>query len=325
MKTKNNISRREFLKRTAYAAAAVGLVPQVAWSKDHSVHYDPKGLPTRTFGKTGVKIPMITYGTGSRFMKEDTDKGLELLEYALSKGLYYWDTAASYKNVSEYSEERLGRLLKTHRKKVFLATKVQERDAEGAKRTIERSFEKLQTDYIDLYQIHSISGMEDARNLDGVYQVLKDYQRQGAIRFIGFTGHTSAKAMKYVAENYDLDTMLIALNHMQENQNFEERAMPAAAAKNLGVLGMKVIRPRESINRLRPTDLIKYALSLDHVTAANIAMDSKEVIDTNIEIIRNFQKLSESRMNELQAQLRPFFNHENVEWMKPGYVDGLMA
>ncbi len=325
MKPKNTINRREFIKKTAYAAAVAGILPQLAWKQGHSVLYDPKGLPTRTFGKTGVKIPMITYGTGSRFMKEDTDKGLELLEYALSKGLYYWDTAASYKNVNEYSEERLGRLMKTHRKKVFLATKVQERDAEGAKRTIERSFERLNTDYIDLYQIHSISGMEDARNLDGVYQVLKDYQRQGAIRFIGFTGHTSAKAMKYVADNYDLDTMLIALNHMQENQNFEERAMPAAASKNMGILGMKVIRPRESIRTLKATDLIKYALSLDHTTAANIAMDSKEVIDTNIEVIKNFQKLPESRMNELQAQLKPFFNHENVEWMKPGYVDGLMA
>jgi hypothetical protein len=268
---------------------------------------------------------MITYGTGSRFMKEDTDKGLELLEYALNRGLYYWDTAASYKNVNEYSEKRLGRLLKTHRKKVFLATKVRERDAEGAKRTIERSFERLQTDYIDLYQIHSIQDMEDARNLDGVYQVLKDYQRQGAIRFIGFTGHSSAKAMKYVAENYDLDTMLIALNHMQDNQNFEEMAIPAAAAKNMGILGMKVIRPRESVAGLKPTDLIKYALSLDHVKAANIAMDSKEVIDTNIDVIKNFKKLSDSRMNELHAQLRPFFKHHNVDWMKPGYVDGFMA
>ncbi|MFP4620699.1 MAG: aldo/keto reductase [Bacteroidales bacterium] len=325
MKPKNNISRRKFIKSTAFAAAAVGIMPQMAWKTDSSFEYDPKGLPTRTFGKTGVKIPMITYGTGSRFMKEDTDKGLELLEYALNRGLYYWDTAASYKKVSEYSEERLGKLLKTHRKKVFLATKVQERDAEGAKRTIERSFERLQTDYIDLYQIHSISGMEDAGNLDGVYQVLKDYKQQGAIRFIGFTGHTTAKAMKHVAENYDLDTMLIALNHMQENQNFEERAMPAAASKNMGILGMKVIRPRESIRTLKATDLIKYALSLDHVTAANIAMDSKQVIDTNIEIIKNFEKLPESRMNELQAQLRPFFNHQDVEWMKPGYVDGYMA
>jgi predicted aldo/keto reductase-like oxidoreductase len=325
MKPKNSINRREFIKRTAYAAAAFGILPQVAWKTEHSSRFDPKGLPTRTLGKTGVKVPMITYGTGSRFMKEDTDKGLELLEYALNRGLYYWDTAASYKNVNEYSEKRLGRLLKTHRKKVFLATKVRERDAEGAKRTIERSFERLQTDYIDLYQIHSIQDMEDARNLDGVYQVLKDYQRQGAIRFIGFTGHSSAKAMKYVAENYDLDTMLIALNHMQDNQNFEEMAIPAAAAKNMGILGMKVIRPRESVAGLKPTDLIKYALSLDHVKAANIAMDSKEVIDTNIDVIKNFKKLSDSRMNELHAQLRPFFKHHNVDWMKPGYVDGFMA
>ena len=214
---------------------------------------------------------------------------------------------------------------KTKRKQVFLATKVMERDTEGAKRTIERSFERLQTDYIDLYQIHSIKGMEDAKNLHNVYNLLKDYQRQGVIKYIGFTGHTSAKAMKYVAENYELDTMLIALNHMDEDQRFEEQAMPAAAAQNMGILAMKVIRPRESVSGLDPKELIRYALSLKHVKTANIAMDSKEIIDTNIELIKNFKKLPEPKMNELHARLAPFYNHQNLPWMQKDYLDGYLV
>jgi uncharacterized protein len=325
MGTKNNINRREFIKRAAIATAAAGFIPQLSFGKTHSDHFDPRGLPTRTLGKTGVNVPLISFGTGSRFMKEKTDKGLALLEYALSKGLFYWDTAAIYKKVDEYSESRLGELLKTNRKKVFLATKVIDREVEAAKKTIETSFKRLRTDYIDLYQIHSIQQMDDARSIKPVYNLLKDYQRQGAIKHIGFSGHTSAKAMKYVADNYDLETMLISLNHMHKNQPFEEKAIPAAAAKNMGILAMKVIRPREKINGLDPLDLIRYALSLEHVHAANIAMDSKEIIDANIELIKNFKKLPEDKMNELNARLAPFYNHQNLPWMQKNYIDGYLA
>ena len=101
--------------------------------------------------------------------------------------------------------------------------------------------------------------------------------------------------------------------------------MPAAAAKGMGVMCMKVIRPRESVEGLDPLDLIRYALSLEHVHVADIAMDSKEVIDANIDVIKNFKKLSESKMQELHAKLEPFFNHHNVPWMQPGYVDGHFA
>ena len=93
----------------------------------------------------------------------------------------------------------------------------------------------------------------------------------------------------------------------------------------MGILAMKFIRPRENINGLNPLDLIRYALSLEHVHAANIAMDSKEIIDANIELIKNFKKLPEDKMNELHARLAPFYNHQNLPWMQKNYVDGYLA
>jgi len=85
---------------------------------------------------------------------------------------------------------------------------------------------------------------------------------------------------------------------------------------------MKVVRPRETIAGLNPVDLIKYAFSLKDPDVVVIGMDSIDVVKSNLEILRNFKPLSEERMKELAQELTPFYNHENLPWMKPGYTDG---
>ena len=274
-----NLTRRNFIKTTGALTAGAILAPTVACSTSP---FDSKGLPTTILGKTGVRIPLLVFGTGSRFMTATEEAGLELLEFALDKGLYYWDTAAIYKNDNEYSEERLGKILKSRRSEVFLSTKVGERSADEAKKTIETSLKRLQTDYIDLYQLHSITNEDEVRKFgdkDGVLPVLQKYKEEGVIKHIGFTGHTSASAMKLAAEMYDFDTMLIALNHQQKgNEAFEEEPVPYAASKGMGIIAMKVIRPRETVAGLNPDDLVKYALSLKGVTVPVIGMETKEVM-----------------------------------------------
>jgi aryl-alcohol dehydrogenase-like predicted oxidoreductase len=321
---KNDFTRREFIKTTGAATAGIVLTPIVANS---SSAYDSKGLPTTILGKTGVRIPIMVMGLGSRFMGADEDKGLEILETALNSGLYYWDTAADYKNDTQFSEERIGKILKNVRNQVFLSTKVGQRNGEDAKRTVETSLKRLQTDYIDLYQIHSITNEEEVRKFgdkDGVLPVLKKYQEEGVIRHIGFTGHTSASAMKLAAEMYDFDTMLIALNHQQKGKEpFEENPVPFAAGKGMGVLAMKVIRPRETVKGLSPDDLIKYALSLKGVTAAVVGTDSLEVLKKNIATIQSFKPLGDKRMKELRGALDPFYKSKTLPWMQPGYYDGM--
>jgi len=322
---KKDLSRRNFIKTTSAAATAVFLAPVVSCS---SSPFDSKGLPTKILGKTGVRIPPLVFGTGSRFMTATEEYGLELLEFALDKGLYYWDTAAIYKNDNEFSEERLGKILKTRRKEVFLATKVAERQADEVKKSIETSLKRLQTDYIDLLQIHSITNEEEVRKFgdsDGVIPVIQKYRDEGIIKHIGFSGHTDASAMKLAAEMYDFDTMLIALNHQQQGKEpFEEEPIPFAAKKGLGIIGMKVIRPRETVTDLNPDDLVKYALSLKGITVPIIGMETKEVMQKNIDIIKDFKEpLSNEKMKELQVKLDPFFKSKKLPWLQPGYYDGM--
>jgi aryl-alcohol dehydrogenase-like predicted oxidoreductase len=321
-----NISRREFIKDTAQVTAAMTVGSKVIFAQSSS-KYNAKGLPTTVLGKTGVTVPRIAIGTGSRYMAvQDEDKAMEILNHALDNGLYYWDTASTYRRDELYSEQRLGKILKDRRKEVFLATKVQEREPEEAKKIIERSFNRLQTDYIDIFQIHNIQSVDDVKKATekgGVFDILRKYKEQGSIGNIGFTGHTSAEAMKFAAVNFDFDTMLIALNHYQPGkQKFEEEAVPAAAKKGLGVMIIKVIRPRETVQGIESRDLVRYALSLPEVNVAVIGTDSMEVLKANISILKNFKKMDAEEMQKMRMALAPVYRHERLVWMQPGYEDG---
>jgi len=326
---KKNISRRKFVKRTAAATVTLAVIPNFGCKGPYSA-FDAKGLPTRILGNTGCRIPLMAVGAGSRFCSvKDEDMALEILEYALDSGLYYWDTAHDYGNENVISEKRLGKILKHRRKEVFLATKVGSREPDEGRRHIEESLNRLQTDYLDILQIHSIESVEDVNNIGrkgGILDVVRQMRTEGVTKYIGFTGHSSAEAMALAARQYDFDTMLIALNHYNEGEeNFEKMAVPVAAQKGLGIMVIKVIRPRETVKSITPKELIQYALSLKNVHAAVIGIDSIEVLKENIALIKDFKMLDSDKMDNIRISLNPFYRHEGVEWMQPHYRDGFWA
>ena len=164
------MDRRYFLKTCLAAGLAAGNVRAkrvFGMSRQgargiESPNYDAKCFPTRLLGRTGVRVPVIGFGGGSRFCRvEDLEKSLELLNYALDHGLYYWDTAHQYGGKGFKSEERYGLILKYRRCEVFLATKTSERTYDGAMRQLEESLKRLKTDYLDVYQIHAVESMAD--------------------------------------------------------------------------------------------------------------------------------------------------------------------
>lgn len=345
-----NYSRRKFIKGTigtGVFVAGSGLLPSCSifrMSPKSDSAYNAKGLPTVLFGETGVFVPRIVCGFGSRFCNlESDDEAQRLLHYTLDNGLYYWDTAFAYDNTIGVppgksrssrlvtSEERLGSVVKARRNEIFLSTKVTSRDPNVAMRQIETSLKRLQTDHLDQLMIHDVQSMDDVAKLSekgNLIDILHRLKEQGLTRFIGFSGHTEAAAMIAMADRGDFDTMLIAMNHWNAANNPQKRlemAVPAAKAKGMGVIMMKVVRPRETITTLKPTDLIKYALSLKGPDVVVIGLDSIEVVKSNLEILRDFKPMDEAKMKELAQELTPFYNHENLPWMQPGYCDGNYA
>jgi predicted aldo/keto reductase-like oxidoreductase len=326
---KKDITRRDFIKGSMAASVAIaggGLLSSCS-------QYKPKGLATAILGKTGVEIPRIALGLGSRWCAVgDEEKALEILTYALDKGLYYWDTAAIYENKENgaVSEERIGKILKDRRKEVFISTKIMDRDPEVIMQHIERSLKRLQIDQLDMLKVHSVQGGDKLEELKGegkAIEIVHRMKEEGLTKYIGFSGHSEAAALKYMAENYEFDSMLFALNHYNANNNEkrQEMAIPAANAKGMGVMLMKVIRPIENDNSLDPTDMIRYALSIDGVSGTVLGTDSKEVVDANVALLKDFKSMSKDEMDKLTARLTPFFNHQGTPWMEPGYCDGNWA
>ncbi len=129
--------------------------------------------------------------------------------------------------------------------------------------------------------------------------------------------------MTAMAERHDLDAMLIALNHYEGTEgDLERAAIPAAARKGLGIDVIKVIRPRETVKDIAPETLIRYALSLPHVTAAVIGTDGVAIVRKNAALVRDFRPMDADEMKKVRAGLQPFFGNDSLPWACPGYRDG---
>jgi aryl-alcohol dehydrogenase-like predicted oxidoreductase len=209
------MNRREFLGTIGIGLAAL---PIMASAK-------PAKLPTRLFGRTGLKVPILGFGSGSRFlMYEEEDRALEALEHAIALGIRYIDTAHAYGNGK--SEERIGRLMPSRRKDVILATKIPGRKADQARSEIELSLKRLRTDHLEVLHIHALSDEKDLESIGakgGVMEALYEAREQKIVRAIGITCHAHPLALKTALERHDFDCVQMALNagmaHMADTSN----------------------------------------------------------------------------------------------------------
>ena len=337
-----DFTRRDFIKGVVGAGislVAADSLASISLAMDNNP-YQAKGLPLTEFGSTGVQIPKIVLGLGSRFCHiEDEEESSEMLNYALDNGLYYWDTAHIYDNTIAtppgktkspkhiISEVRVGEVVKYRRKEIFLSTKVTARDPSEAMKEIEDSLSRLKTDKLDMLKVHSVESIEDVDEMSKkghLIDILRKLKEEGVTRFIGFSGHGDAYALKEMAHRGNFDSMLIAMNHWTPKSPSprEEEAVSAGKKNKMGILLMKAVRPKELIPGIQAPELVRYAMSLEGPHAVVVGMDSKAVVESNLDILRNFQKLSPERMKELTMKLEPFYRHENLPWMQSGYIDG---
>src|SRR5215471_11193522 len=200
----NIMNRRQFIGTTALGIIAT---PSL-------VAAPPNKLPTRPLGRTGITVPILGFGSGSRFlMYSDEEKALVALNRAIDLGIYYIDTAHSYGNGR--SEERVGKVMATRRKEVVLATKIPGRKADQARRQIELSLKRLQTDHLDVLHIHNLKDAKDLAAIEapgGVLEALHEAREQKITRAIGITCHADPAALKSALERHDFDCTQMALN-----------------------------------------------------------------------------------------------------------------
>lgn len=317
MSARRSISRRTFFRTLAGAAAAAGLATAVrpiaglealaGPARDAK----PGAMPVRPLGRTGHRVKLFSLG-GQALLETpgNEDAALAILNRALDLGVNYLDTARRYGR--GVSETYLGRVLKTRRREVFLASKTRERGYDGAMRELDESLAALQTDRLDLWQCHNVmhdSDLEQMFAKDGVLRAMEKAREQKIVRFTGITGHYDPHVLRRGIERYPFDAVLMALNAADRHRaSFIEHLLPVAAEKRMGVIGMKIpargrLLRAGGVATMR--DAMRYVLTLP-VSTVIVGVDSLAELEENVAIARDFEPLDDAGMKRLEELARPY-------------------
>ncbi len=278
------------------------------------------GMPMRNLGSTGVKVSLLAFGAGSRWLAyKDREKALEALDRALKAGVNYVDSAANYGDGQ--SEQWVGEYLRTHKKNFFLVTKIGgKRTYSDAMRLIERSLKNLGVSQVDLMHIHSLGNEADLAAIEapeGQLKAMYHAKEQKMARFIGVSCHANPQVLKTALERHNFDSTQMALNIAQIGNTapsnragegmtgasgFEAVAMPVALKKKMGLTAMKVFAQEKLLGKAAPEMLLRYAMSLP-VAAATVGMPELAHVDFNIAAAKRFKPLTREEMKSLPASV----------------------
>ena len=171
-------------------------------------------IPIAPFGRTGHMSTRVLFGAAA-FKDVDQPTADRTMELLAERGVNHIDTAASYGK----AEERLGPWLRTNRKRVFLATKTEERTYKGAREQLRRSLDRMQVDSVDLWQMHVLirdDEWETAMGEGGALEAFVEARDEGLVKWLGVTGHETVVPRQHLRslERFDFDTVLLPWNWM---------------------------------------------------------------------------------------------------------------
>ena len=244
--------RREFLKAGGAVTAAL-LAPSAALADSSNKELPglpsnprtPAAMPTRNLGKTGYKVGIFSLGGQASLEKASNfDVAVPIVERALDLGVNYIDTSSIYGGPDRWSEQYVGKVMAHRRNEAFLATKTKERTREGSMRMIEKSLQLLNTDHVDLWQLHDVGTITDVNQIfakGGAMEALLEMQQQKVVRYLGVTGHYRPDALIEAIHRHPFDTILMAMNAADPHHySFNDALLPLAVEKQMGIIGMKI-------------------------------------------------------------------------------------
>lgn len=314
------MNRRKFIMSTSIASVGLTLSDSILGKLLSSTIKEFSGdIPRRVLGKTNEKVSIIGLGGWHAGNIKDEKIALKMIDQAYDYGINFFDTAFSYNDGA--SESRYGKALKNKRDKVFLMSKSTQRKAAEAREELELSLKRLQTDYLDLWQLHSIKTKEDVDKLfspGGAYETAVKAKEEGKIRYIGITGHfdpyANLEALKY---HKLLDTMQMPINLIDPHyRSFINIALPGAVKHNLGIIAMKTI----SNGRITEHKVATASESLTYVWNLPVSVlvtgcDSPEHLAENVATAKSYKKLSDKE-KELVLSQRKNVKFAEVEYYK---------
>src|ERR1700685_1424904 len=329
----NQFSRRDFVKgAAAFTASAVAnaRIAMAARKPDKPSRSGACGgaapgpqIATRELGKTGAQVSILGVGGYHLGSTKDQQEANELVARSLDAGINFFDNAWDYHD--GLSEERLDTALRGKRDRAFVMTKVctHGRGKDVAMQMLEQSLRRLQTDHLDLWQIHEVIYYNDPDLIfrpGGAAEALLEAKKQGKVRFIGFTGHKDpAIHLRMLAHDFPFDTVQMPLNAFDATfRSFETQVVPEANKRGIAVLGMKSLGGSGEMVRhgaITEQEGLQYAMSLPVATTIS-GMDSNGVLEQNLDAARGFQPMTPADMQALRDRVRIYAADGRYELFK---------
>jgi uncharacterized protein len=310
-KETTGINRRDFLKvglagTTSALLGWEGLADAMQYASA-----EPFVFPApvyRTLGRTGLKITMISFG--AMLTPEP-----EVIKIAFDHGVNYVDTARRY--MGGKNEEIVAKALKGNRDKVYVATKISPASTskENIFKDVETSLKALETDYVDVIQLHNLTGREDRIFNPEIREALVRLKEQGKVRFFGVTTHKNeAEVLHALADDKDrfFDTALVKYNFKSDAQT--KQAIARAAQANIGIIAMKTLAGGYATDALGPFSpyqaAIKWVLQDQHITATIPGMRDLAQLREDIAVMgTRFGYLDNFILKRYGAAVQPYYCH----------------
>ncbi len=236
--------RRRFLKQLGLAGAGLLGAPAIVRAEAKTEKQMP--VPQRKFGRHDFTVSSLCLG-GHTLRLADDNEAARIVDEALDLGITFFDNSWDYHQGA--SEKLMGKLIKGRRDKIFLMTKVCTHDTgnrETAMKMLEESLERLGTDHLDLWQVHAVATLdqvERAFGKDGVMEAVVEAQKQGKVRYIGFTGHTEPDVhLAMLSKGFAFDACQLPISPIEANSNaFVRRVLPELVKQGIAPLAMKTM------------------------------------------------------------------------------------
>ncbi len=280
-------------------------------------------IPLRNFGKTGVQISAMGLGGHHLGAAKDEKTAVEIVHRAVDGGITFYDNCWEYNRGK--SESWLGLGLKGLRDKTFLMTKVctHGRDGSLALQMLEQSLRRLQTDHLDLWQIHGVTFQNDPElfiRKGGAAEAMLKAKEQGKVRFFGFTGHKDPDLHLAMLETgFPFDAVQMPLNPFDSTfMSFEQKVLPVLNQRGIAPLGMKPIGGHgEPVQKgvLTAQEALRYAMSLPVATTIT-GVEEMHILEQNLQVAQNFTPMSADEMQSLRDRCKYYAGDGRFELYK---------
>jgi len=272
-------------------------------------------METRPFGKTGVRLPILSLGC-QRLVDEEgctEEQAVEILHRALDRGIRYFDTAWIYSQGQ--SEQRVGLLARQRRQEMWIATKTWDSGRDGARRQLEESLARLQTDHVDEWRLHNVwdlARLDAMTGPGGALEAAIRAREEGLVRFISISGHTDPQVQIEALHRFPFDTALVAVSVLDHLiYSFAEEFLPVAQRLRVGVVGMKIFAYK-ALSHVAGRAL-RYALALP-LTTVIVGCSTLAQLEADLEVAEHFTPLAGPERLEFFREILPLVQPENMPW-----------